>query len=64
LAAIPGVGLLTATAIVATVGDARQYRNGRQFAAALAWSPSNARPAAGSGSWESASAATVISGAY
>ena len=35
LAAIPSVGVLTATAIVATVGDAKQYRNGRQFAAAL-----------------------------
>ncbi len=39
LAAIPGVGVLTATAIVATVGDARQYRNGRQFAAALGLVP-------------------------
>lgn len=39
LAAIPGVGVLTATAIVATVGDAKQYRNGRQFAAALGLVP-------------------------
>ena len=35
LMAIPGVGLLTATALVATVGDARHYRHGRQLAAAL-----------------------------
>jgi transposase len=39
LAAIPGVGLLTATALVATVGDAKHYRNGRQFAAALGLVP-------------------------
>lgn len=39
LAAIPGVGVLTATAIVATVGDAKQYRHGRQFAAALGLVP-------------------------
>lgn len=32
---VEGVGPLTATAIVATVGDARQFRNGRQFAAWL-----------------------------
>ena len=38
LAAVPGVGVLTATAIVAT-GDARQYRNGRQLAAALGLVP-------------------------
>lgn len=32
---IPGVGLLTATAIVASVGDAREFRSGREFAAWL-----------------------------
>ena len=31
--AIPGVGLLTATAAVATMGDARAFRSGREFAA-------------------------------
>jgi len=35
----PGIGLLTADAIVATVGDARQYKNGRQFAASLGITP-------------------------
>ena len=29
----PGVGPVTATALVATVGDARAFKNGRQFAA-------------------------------
>jgi len=32
---VEGVGPLTATAITATVGDARPFRNGRQFAAWL-----------------------------
>jgi transposase len=32
---IPGVGLLTATAAVATVGDAKSFRSGREFAACL-----------------------------
>jgi len=30
---IPGVGPLTADAIISTVGDAREFKNGRQFAA-------------------------------
>jgi transposase len=33
LAAIPGLGPITASAIVATVGDAREFKNGRQLAA-------------------------------
>ncbi|MBY8609290.1 IS110 family transposase [Burkholderia arboris] len=33
IAAIPGVGLLTATAAVATMGDAKTFRSGREFAA-------------------------------
>jgi transposase len=33
LAAIPGIGPLTASALVASVGDARAFRNGRQLAA-------------------------------
>ena len=35
IAAIPGVGRLIATAVVATVGDARSFRSGREFAAFL-----------------------------
>jgi Transposase IS116/IS110/IS902 family len=34
-----GIGLLTASAATATVGDARQFRNGRQFAAWLGLVP-------------------------
>jgi transposase len=33
IAAIPGVGLLTATAAVATMGQAESFRSGREFAA-------------------------------
>jgi len=35
LATIPGVGVITATAIVATVSDPNHFRSGRQFAAWL-----------------------------
>jgi transposase len=33
IAAIPGVGLLSATAAVATMGDAKAFKSGREFAA-------------------------------
>jgi transposase len=39
LMAIPGVGVLTATAVVATVGDAKQFRNSRDLAAWLGLTP-------------------------
>jgi transposase len=39
LAAIPGVGVITATAIVATVTDPDKFRSGRQFAAWLGLTP-------------------------
>ncbi|HEV8256071.1 MAG TPA: IS110 family transposase [Casimicrobiaceae bacterium] len=39
IAALCGVGPNTASAVVATVGDAREYRNGRQFAAWLGLVP-------------------------
>ena len=39
LATIPGVGPITASAIVATVGDATQFKSGRQFAAWLGLVP-------------------------
>lgn len=35
LAKIPGVGPITASALVATIGDARNFKNGRQLAAWL-----------------------------
>lgn len=39
IAAIPGVGLLTATAAVATMGDPTSFRSGREFAAWLGLVP-------------------------
>jgi transposase len=36
---IPGVGLLTATAVAATIGDARAFKSGREFAAFLGLVP-------------------------
>ena len=39
LASIPGVGPVTASAIAATVGDAAQFRSGREFAAWLGLTP-------------------------
>jgi len=39
IAEIPGVGLLTATAAVATMGDAKAFKSGREFAAWLGLVP-------------------------
>lgn len=36
---VPGVGILTATAVVAHFSDARQFKNGRQFAACIGLTP-------------------------
>jgi transposase len=42
LMAIPGVGLLTATAAVATIGDAKAFKSGREFAAFVGLVPRQA----------------------
>jgi len=39
LMSVPGVGVLTATALVAFVGDVRRFRSGRNFAAYLGLTP-------------------------
>lgn len=39
ISAIPGIGMLTATALVATIGDARAFKSGRQLAAFLGLVP-------------------------
>ncbi len=41
LQTIPGVGSITASAIVATVGSGKQFNNGREFAAWLGLTPLN-----------------------
>jgi len=42
LASIPGIGLLTATALAATVGEGHDFKNGRQLAAYLGLVPRQA----------------------
>ena len=39
LMSVPGIGILTATALVAYVGDVRRFRSGRHFAAYLGLTP-------------------------
>jgi transposase len=39
LMTIPGIGAITATALLASAGDPTQFRNGRQFAAWLGLTP-------------------------
>jgi transposase len=39
IAAIPGIGRLTATALIATIGDAKTFRSGREFASFLGLVP-------------------------
>jgi transposase len=41
LRTIPGVGAVTASAIIASIGDGHQFRNGREFAAWLSLTPAN-----------------------
>ena len=49
LMAIPGVGLLAAMAIVATVGDMKAFRSGREFASFLGLALARVARVAGSG---------------
>jgi transposase len=39
LMTLPGIGAITATALLASVGDPKQFKNGRQFAAWLGLTP-------------------------
>jgi len=39
IAAVPGIGKLTATALVATMGDAKTFKSGREFASFLGLVP-------------------------
>ncbi len=59
IAGIPGVGVLTATALVAAMGDPAAFRSGREFAAWLGLVPPTAREG-GSACSASPSAATGI----
>ena len=46
IVAVCGVGPITASAVVASVSDAKLFRNGRQFAAWLGWCRGSSPPAA------------------
>ena len=61
LLTIPGIGFLTATALIAAISDITVFKNGRELAAWLgwAWYPDNILPAASRPCWVSASAVTV-----
>jgi transposase len=51
ITAVPGIGKLTATALVATMGDAKTFKSGREFASFLGLVPrqrGTGVPAAGS----------------
>jgi len=61
---IPGVGPLLATALVASVGDAKRFRSGRNFSAWIGWYPSSNRAAAVRGSAASANKVIAICAAY
>ena len=54
---IPGIGPITATALVAAVSDVGVFKNGRQFAAWLGLVPRQPPPVGKHVSWESASEA-------
>jgi transposase len=61
LASIPGIGVLTASALAATVGEGQDFSNGRQLAAYLGLVP---RQASSGGRVRSASGAMVTCAAY
>jgi transposase len=58
IAEIPGAGLLTATAAIATMGDPKVFKSGREFAACSGWCRGKPAPADACGC--SASASAVI----
>jgi transposase len=59
LAAIPGIGPITASALVASIGNAKAFANGRQLAAWLGLVPVNTRAVANSNCWASVSVETL-----
>jgi transposase len=62
LQTIPGVGVLTATALVGSVGHIHAFRRGREFASWLGSTRENRRPARGGFSVGSVSRETSTSG--
>ena len=64
LMTIPGVGPVTASAIVATIQDAGEFASGREFAAFLGLTPRRTRAAAKRGSGGSPRWATATCASY
>ena len=62
LDAIPGIGPLTATALIAAIGNGEAFRKGREFAAWVGLVPRETGPEVSRSCSASASAATVICG--
>ena len=62
LETIPGVGLITATALAASVPDPSVFKSGRQFAAFLVWCRARTRPVARTASGTYPKWATAICG--
>jgi transposase len=60
LMAIPGIGPVTATAIVSAVGNGAEFKRGRGFSAWLGWFQGSTPPVASRRCWVSASAGTAI----
>lgn len=64
LTAIPGVGPVTATALIAAVGNGSGFRRGRDLAGGWEWFPANTPPAGSKNCSISANGATAISDGY
>jgi len=62
LQSVPGIGLLTSTAMVAAVGDPRSFDSGRRYASFLGLTPGSSPPAGTATSGASPSAGTATSG--
>lgn len=60
LAQIPGIGPITASALVASIGDAKSFKNGRQLAAWLGLVPRQHSTGVSPHCWASANAVTPI----
>lgn len=60
IAEVPGIGKLTATALIATIGDAKTFKSGREFASFLGLVPRQSGTGARSGWGQSPSEAIPI----
>ena len=59
---VPGIGVLTATALLSSIGNPNRFKNGRQFAASLGLVPDSTRVEGKAPSWGFRSVEIPISG--